>query len=119
MDYRDNPLPQTRGGQCWTPIRGQLCTPIDRHETIQARIDFPPGSLAPRHTHPGEEIIYVLAGPLQYQVAGADWQSFNTGDVPFISAGTVHAARNTGTAPATELATYVVEKGKPLIVLAL
>lgn len=91
---------------------------IAGHESIQARIDFPPGSLAPRHTHPGEEIIYILAGPLEYQVGGGDWRRFDTGDVLFIPAGTVHAARNTGTAPGAELATYVVEKGKPLVVPA-
>lgn len=91
---------------------------IPGRETVQARIDFPPGSLAPRHRHPGEEIIYILAGPLEYQVAGGDWRRYDTGEVLFIPAGTVHAARNTSTAPGAELATYVVEKGKPLVVLA-
>lgn len=91
---------------------------IAGRETVQARINFPPGALAPRHKHPGEEIIYILAGPLEYQVAGGDWRRYGTGAVLFIPAGTVHAARNTGTAPGAELATYVVEKGKPLVVLA-
>ncbi|TRW14409.1 cupin domain-containing protein [Glacieibacterium frigidum] len=99
-------------------------TDLQRHdlgiagrETVQARIDFPPGALAPPHMHPGEEIIYILAGPLEYQVAGGTWRRYDTGEVLFIPAGTVHAARNTGMAPSAELATYVVEKGKPLVVL--
>ena len=39
------------------------------------------------------------------------------GDVLFIPAGTIHAAKNVGTGTASELATYVVEKGKPLLTL--
>jgi hypothetical protein len=57
---------------------------IAGHETVQARIDFPPGSLAPPHTHPGEEVIYILPGPLEYQVAGGDWRRYRTGEVLFI-----------------------------------
>jgi len=38
--------------------------------------------------------------------------------VLFVPDGAVHAARNTGRVPAAELATYVIEKGKPLVTLA-
>ena len=40
------------------------------------------------------------------------------GEALFIPAGTIHAAKNVGTGNAAELATYIVEKGKPLLVLA-
>jgi oxalate decarboxylase/phosphoglucose isomerase-like protein (cupin superfamily) len=69
---------------------------------------------SPRHTHPGEEIIYVLEGLLEYQVEGKPPVTLKAGDVLFIPAGTVHAAKNVGSGNAAELATYVVEKGKPL-----
>ena len=98
-------------------------TDLQRHDlsvpgrkAVQARIDFPPGSFAPPHTHPGEEVIYILAGPLEYQIAGGDWRRYRTGEVLFIPARTVHAARNVGQGNGAELATYVVEKGKPLVV---
>lgn len=107
------------------PSSGVTRTDLQRHdlgipgrETIQARIDIAPGGIAARHTHPGEEIIYVLQGTLQYQVGGEQWRTFNAGDVLFIPEGTVHAARNIGTVTGSELATYVVRKGKPLVVLA-
>jgi quercetin dioxygenase-like cupin family protein len=87
---------------------------IRGYETIQARVDFAPGAVAGRHTHPGDEIIYVLEGTLRYEVAGKPI-TVNKGGVLFIPAGTVHAARNAGATPASELATYVVEKGRPLI----
>jgi mannose-6-phosphate isomerase-like protein (cupin superfamily) len=67
--------------------------------------------------HPGEEIIYVLEGSLEYQVEGKPPTTLNAGEVFFVPAGTIHAVRNVGSGNAAELATYAVEKGKPLIVL--
>jgi quercetin dioxygenase-like cupin family protein len=84
-------------------------------EVIQARVEIDPGVTSPRHTHPGEEIIYVLEGSLEYQVEGKPPVTLKAGEVLFIPAGTVHAAKNVGSGNAAELATYVVEKGKPLV----
>ncbi|PYP19354.1 MAG: cupin domain-containing protein [Gemmatimonadetes bacterium] len=86
-------------------------------EVIQVRVDFDPGYVAPRHTHPGEEIIYVIEGTLEYQIEGQPTATVKAGDVLFVPAGVIHSAKNIGTANAAELATYVVEKGKPLITL--
>ena len=83
-------------------------------EVLQARVDFAPGSSFPRHKHPGEEIIYVIAGTLEYELPDKGWVALKQGDVLFVPAGGVHAARNRGTAPAAELATYVLVKGRPL-----
>jgi quercetin dioxygenase-like cupin family protein len=98
-------------------------TDLQRHdlnapgrEVIQVRVDFAPGAVAPNHTHPGEEIIYVLEGSLEYQVEGKQPVTLHAGEVLFIPAGMIHAAKNVGSSNASELATYVVEKGKPLVV---
>ena len=100
---------------------GTTRTDLQRHdlstpglEVLQARVDFAPGSSFPRHKHPGEEIIYVIEGTLEYELPGKGWISLKKGEVLFVPTGGVHAARNTGTAPAAELATYILEKGKPL-----
>ncbi len=100
---------------------GSTRTDLQRHdlaipgwETIQARVDFAPGASFPAHRHPGEEIIYVLAGRLEYQLEGQPPVVLAAGDVLFVPAGVFHSARNIGTTPGSELATYVVEKGKPL-----
>lgn len=100
-------------------------TDLQRHdlsvpgrEAVQARIDFEPGAAFPKHSHPGEEIIYVLEGLLEYQVGGEPPVTLKAGDVLFIPSGVIHSARNVGSSNATELATYVVEKGKPLVVIA-
>ena len=100
-------------------------TELQRHdlsirgrEALQVRVDFPPGAMAPRHTHPGEEIIYVLSGTLDYPIGDGAWLTLRAGDVLFVPAGVVHTARNVSADPASELATYIVEKGQPLIALA-
>ncbi len=87
---------------------------VSGREAIQVRVDIAPGVLAPRHTHPGEEIIYVLEGTLEYEVEGKPPVTLKAGDVLFIPIGAIHSAKNVGTVNAAELATYIVEKGKPL-----
>ena len=87
-------------------------------EVVQVRVDFDPGYVAPRHWHPGEEIIYVLEGTLQYEIEGQAPVTVKAGDVLFVPARTIHSAKNVGSANGAELATYVVEKGLPLLTLA-
>ena len=91
---------------------------IEGREAIQTRVDFAPGAVAPWHSHPGEELIYVPAGVLQFQIQGEEPVTLRTGDTYFIPAGAVHTARNLETIPGVELATYIVEKGKPLLLRA-
>jgi quercetin dioxygenase-like cupin family protein len=100
-------------------------TDLQRHdlgirgrEVVQARVELAPGISSVRHWHPGEEIVYVLEGALEYKVEGRPPVTLEAGDVLFIPARAIHAARNVGNVPGAELATYVVEKGKPLFVEA-
>jgi quercetin dioxygenase-like cupin family protein len=99
-------------------------TDLQRHdlsapgrEAVQVRVDLAPGVAFGNHTHPGEEIIYVLQGTLEYQIEGKPPVTLKAGDVLFIPAGTVHSAKNVGSGTGSELATYIVEKGKPLLTL--
>src|SRR5215468_7687 len=88
-------------------------------EVIQNVVTISTEAPAIRHKHPGgEEIIYVLEGSLEYTVDGQEPTTVNAGEVFFVPADTIHAVRNIGTGDASELATYVVEKGKPLLVAA-
>ena len=81
-------------------------------------VELEPGTTAPSHSHPGEEIIYVLEGTWEYTLEGQPPVIVNAGEVLFIPAGTNHSARIVGAGRGRELATYIVEKGKPLLVLA-
>lgn len=92
--------------------RHDLTTP--NHETVQARGDFEPGAVVPKHSHPGEEVGFILQGELTVDIEGKPTQTLKAGDVFFIPAGTVHAARNASKAPTVVISTYIVEKGKPL-----
>ncbi|HEY7445107.1 MAG TPA: cupin domain-containing protein [Candidatus Binatia bacterium] len=96
-------------------LRHDLSVP--GREVVQVRVDFAPGVAFGKHSHPGEEIAYVLEGSLEYQVEGKPPVTLKAGEVLFIPAGTVHAAKNVGRGNGAELATYVVEKGKPLVVM--
>ncbi|HKF42917.1 MAG TPA: cupin domain-containing protein [Thermoanaerobaculia bacterium] len=106
----------------WAQQPGNRRTDLQRHdlsvpgrEAVQVIVEIAPGTTSPRHTHPGEEVIYVLEGSLEYQVEGKPPVTLKAGDVFFIPAGTIHAAKNVGTGRGAELATYIVEKGKPLL----
>jgi len=91
---------------------------VPGREMVQSRVDIGPEAPLVRHTHPGEEIIYVLEGSLEYQLEGQPPKTYNAGEALTVPAGVVHAVRNAGSGNAAELATYVVEKGKPLLTLA-
>ncbi|MBO9584971.1 MAG: cupin domain-containing protein [Flavobacterium sp.] len=86
-------------------------------EMVQARIDFKAHSSFGKHFHPGEEVIYVVEGTLEYQIEGEKPVTLKAGEVLFIPAGVVHSAKNNTNANAAELATYIVEKGKPILTL--
>ena len=90
---------------------------VSGREVVQVRVDFAPGVAFPPHSHPGEEIAYVIEGLLEYQFEGKPPVTLNPGEALFIPAGTIHSAKNVGSGNAAELATYIVEKGKPLVML--
>ncbi|MET3026160.1 cupin domain-containing protein [Flavobacterium sp. UW10123] len=86
-------------------------------EMVQARIDFDGHSAFGKHSHPGEEVIYVVEGSLEYQIEGKEPVTLKAGEVLFIPAGVVHSAKNNTNDKASELATYIVEKGKPILTM--
>jgi quercetin dioxygenase-like cupin family protein len=107
----------------WAQPTGIKRIDLQRHdlsvpgrEVIQTIVELAPGVKSSRHTHPGEEIVYVLEGaPLEYELEGKPPVTLKPGDVLFIPAGTIHSAKNVGNRKGAELATYIVEKGKPLL----
>ena len=85
---------------------------MDRH-VVTARAEFGDGGVAAPHTHPGEEIGYVLEGTLQLEIAGQPPAIVKAGQAFFVPANTVHGGRTVG-GPVKVVSSYVVEKGKPL-----
>jgi quercetin dioxygenase-like cupin family protein len=83
-------------------------------EVVQAVAEIPAGVAAGRHTHPGEEIGYVLEGTLTLMVEGKPPVVVKAGEGFFVEAARVHDGKNEGSGTAKIVSTYVVEKGKPL-----
>lgn len=92
--------------------QGDLSAP--GREAVMALAEIQPAAAAGRHTHPGEEIAYVLAGPVVIEIDGKPAKTYQTGEVFMIPPGAVHNAKNPGAAPVKIVSTYVIEKGKPV-----
>ena len=92
--------------------QGDLSLP--GREVVSAIAEFQPGATVGRHTHPGEEAGYILEGAIVLEQEGKPAVTLGAGKTFLIPAGTVHNATNKGSAVARVLATYIVEKGKPL-----
>jgi quercetin dioxygenase-like cupin family protein len=87
-------------------------------EVIISVLEVPPGSSIDRHTHPGEEAVYVLDGAtLQFpdgkEISRPAGQAgINVRDVP-------HAGYTVvGDKPLRLLTVHIVDKGKPMTVPA-
>jgi len=87
---------------------------VQGRHAVQAVAEFVPGGSAGKHTHPGEELGYVLEGTLLLEIDGEAPRTLKAGDSFFVPAGKPHDGKNVGSGPAKVLATYVVETGKPV-----
>ena len=87
---------------------------VPGREAVTAVAEFQPRAAAGRHTHPGEEVGYILEGQLLLEQDGKAAVTLHAGQTFLIPPGTVHNATNSGSATARVVATYLVEKGKPL-----
>lgn len=83
-------------------------------EVVIVDVDITPGASVGRHTHPGEEISYMIDGEGELIIDGQPPRKVKTGDSFMIPAGKLHDFRNTGAGLLKLHAVYVVEKGKPL-----
>jgi quercetin dioxygenase-like cupin family protein len=92
--------------------QGDLSVP--GREAVTAIAEFQAGATVGRHTHPGEEVGYVLEGAIVLEQEGKPTVTLGAGKTFLIPSGTVHNATNSGSSQARVLATYIVEKGKPL-----
>ena len=83
-------------------------------EAVIARVEIAPESFAGRHTHPGEEITYILEGEAEILVEGQPVLKLKAGDSFIIPAGAKHDAHNTGKQPLKMVGVYVVDKSQPM-----
>ena len=87
---------------------------VPGREAVVARVEINPGVSVGRHTHPGDEISYVIEGEGEILIEGQPARKVKAGDGFVIYGGLKHDAHNTGTRPLILAGIYVVEKGKPI-----
>lgn len=87
---------------------------VPGREAVVAKVELDEGVAAGRHSHPGDEISYVLEGEGELLIEGEDPRRLKAGESFVIPAGTVHDAVNTGKGTLKLVGVYVVDKGKPL-----
>jgi quercetin dioxygenase-like cupin family protein len=97
-----------------TVLQTHALTSVPGHDGITVLAELAVGGSAPRHTHPGEEFVYVLEGTATFDMAGQPLLAIKPGDALFIPPNTPHVARNTGTVPLKLLSNYILPTGQPL-----
>jgi len=88
--------------------------PIPGYQTVMATVEIPPGGREGRHTHPGAAVVYIQEGVITFDHEGKPTMTYKAGDSFFIESGKIHEGINNGTSPVKAVATFVVEKSKPL-----
>jgi quercetin dioxygenase-like cupin family protein len=108
------------GAAAWAQDAGLKRTLLDRmdvpagYEAVLGAAELPSGATLARHFHHGTEFGYVVEGDTELRIDGEPPRIVRKGDFYRVEAGKVHEVRNTGAGAAKALATWIVEKGKPL-----
>lgn len=87
---------------------------IPDREIVQVLTEIPVGVESGWHTHPGEEVGYILAGTVEMRIEGQPTLLLNQGDPFLMPPGTPHNALDLGPGTGQMLSTYIVEVGQPL-----
>ena len=91
---------------------------VPGREAVIAHVEISPGAGTGRHTHPGEEITYVVEGEGELLIDGQPTRKVKAGDGFVVPTGVKHDARNTGTQTWKLAVVYLVEKGQPMVTAA-
>ena len=92
--------------------RGPLSLP--GREMVQVRTEIPVGVASGWHTHPGEEVGYIIAGTVRMEIRDQPTLTLNAGDGFLIPPRVPHNALDLGPDTGMMLSTYIVEIGQPI-----
>jgi quercetin dioxygenase-like cupin family protein len=95
--------------------RGALSVP--GRQVVQVLTRIPVGVESGWHTHPGEEVGYILAGTVEVTIEGRPPQVLQAGEGFLVPPRTPHNARDLGPGTGEMLSTYLVEIGEPISTL--
>ncbi len=86
---------------------------IPGRDIVQVRTEIPVGVASGWHTHPGEEVGYILAGTVQMEIKDRPTLTLHAGDGFLIPPRVPHNATDLGPDTGQMLSTYIVEIGQP------
>jgi quercetin dioxygenase-like cupin family protein len=87
---------------------------IPGRDIVQILTEIPAGVESGWHTHPGEEVGYILAGTVKMMIEGKPTLTLNAGDPFLMPPGQPHNALDVGPETGRMLSTYLVENDQPL-----
>ena len=87
---------------------------IPGRDIVQVLTEIPAGVESGWHTHPGEEVGYLLAGRVQMSIKDTPTLILDAGDGFLIPPGTPHNALDLGPETGRMLSCYIVEAGAPV-----
>jgi len=87
---------------------------ISGYTAALVAVEIPAGGREGRHTHPGTVMVYVQEGALTLDHEGKPTKTYKAGETFSVEPGKIHEGINNGNTPVKAVATFVVEKGKPL-----
>ena len=108
--------PALAGDAGYVPTRTilqQTDAPNSNYTVILALTEIAPNMTAARHTHPGVEISYLLAGECDFVIEGIGKKHIKAGDSFRLESGVKHSVVN-GSETTKILAVYTIPKGAAL-----
>ena len=87
---------------------------VPGREIVQVRTEIPEGVASGWHTHPGEEVGYIVAGTVRMEIEHQDTLTLKVGDSFLIPPRTPHNATDLGPGTGLMLSPYIVEAGEPI-----
>jgi quercetin dioxygenase-like cupin family protein len=87
---------------------------IPGYTAAMVSVEIPVGGREGRHTHPGTVMVVVQEGELTLDYEGKPTATYKAGQSFSVEPGKIHEGINKGKMPVRALASFVVEKGKPL-----
>lgn len=89
---------------------------LDGWQVTVLELTFPPGTISPKHLHPGFVLGYVLDGQLRFRLEGEQERVLSTGEVFYEAPGSVHLSSGSASTarPARILALAFAQKGKEI-----
>jgi quercetin dioxygenase-like cupin family protein len=87
---------------------------IPGYQAVLVSVEIPVGGREGRHTHPGSALVHVEEGALTLDYEGKPTVTYKVGESFYVEPGKIHEGINRGNTPIKAIATFIVEKGKPL-----